>query len=88
MALVCTYLHDRLVAPVNVDEEDLAELTNCSPTKLQLFENGERTAYRQGVHTMEAAKIAEGRYLTDLYFFIVFCTYVYVVKKLLTNLCL
>jgi hypothetical protein len=42
------------------DEQDLTELTSGAESKLELFESGERTNYKQGVHTMEAAKIAEG----------------------------
>jgi hypothetical protein len=42
------------------DEQDLTELISGAESKLELFESGERTNYKQGVHTMEAAKIAEG----------------------------
>jgi hypothetical protein len=38
----------------------LTELTSGAENRLELFESGERTNYKQGVHTMEAAKIAEG----------------------------
>jgi hypothetical protein len=38
------------------------ELTNGAESKLELFESGERTNYKQGVHTMDAAKIAEGNF--------------------------
>ncbi len=47
-------------ANCHADEQDLTELTSGAESKLELFESGDRTNYKQGVHTMEAAKIAEG----------------------------
>jgi hypothetical protein len=44
------------------DEQDLKETAGIESANIELFESGERTNYKQGVHTMDAAKIAEGSY--------------------------
>ena len=49
-----------LTAALALDEQDLMDCMSSGVGKIQLFEEGERTNYKQGVHTMEAVKIAEG----------------------------
>ena len=48
------------VSVTGLGSTGLTALTG-SGAAVQLFENGDRTSYKQSVHTLDAAKICEGR---------------------------
>ena len=45
------------------DRLDIEKLTG-SEQEISLFENGKKTSYKQAIHTLDAAKIAEGRLIS------------------------